>query len=77
MGFLRFIVLILVIIGAINWGLWGVIKYDFIAHITGSNTAFFARTIYVIIGLAGIWAISFIFCPSFYNCSTKKKDIQK
>ena len=53
--------LILVIIGAINWGLVGLFRFDLVAWIFGSQAAVMSRIIYTVIGLAGIWCISLLF----------------
>ena len=58
---IRFIVLLLVLIGAINWGLWGAFQYDIIQDVFGSDQSTLARIAYVIVGLAGIYGISFLF----------------
>ena len=46
--------LILMIIGAINWGLVGIFQFDLVAAIFGSSAATFSRIIYTLVGLAGI-----------------------
>ena len=53
--------LILSIIGSINWGLVGIFKFDLVASIFGGQAAIISRIIYVIVGLAGLWCISFLF----------------
>ncbi|MGN0444646.1 MAG: DUF378 domain-containing protein [Acutalibacteraceae bacterium] len=53
--------LALTIIGAINWGLVGLFKFDLVAWIFGSQTAVLSRIIYTIIFLAGLWCISLFF----------------
>jgi len=53
--------LILVIIGAINWGSIGFFGIDLVASIFGGQAAMISRIIYAIVGLAGIWSISFFF----------------
>ena len=55
------IALALIIIGALNWGLVGLFSFDLVAWICGGATAIFARIIYTIIALAGIWSISMMF----------------
>ncbi len=55
---LDYTVLVLVVVGAINWGLVGFFKFDLVAAIFGDLTAF-ARVIYAIIGLCGLYALSF------------------
>lgn len=53
--------LILVIIGALNWGLVGLFSFDLVAWICGSSAAIMARIIYTVIALAGVWCISMLF----------------
>ena len=50
-----------VIIGAINWGLVGIAKFDLVAWIFGGQTATFSRIIYTVVGLAGLWCITLLF----------------
>lgn len=54
-----FLSLTLIIIGALNWLLIGLFQFDLVAGIFGGQTAVVSRIIYVIVGLAGLWAISF------------------
>lgn len=53
--------LILMIIGALNWGLVGIFRFDLVAAIFNGQTATFSRIIYSLVGLAGIWGISLLF----------------
>ena len=53
--------LILVIIGALNWLLVGLFRFDFIASVFGGQTALVSRVVYTLIGLAGIYCISLLF----------------
>lgn len=55
------IALLLVIIGAINWGSIGIFNFDIVATIFGGQTALLSRIIYTLVGLSGIWCISFLF----------------
>ena len=50
--------LTLVIIGAINWGLIGLFRFDLIATLFGGMESAISRVIYVIIGLAGLYCLS-------------------
>ncbi len=50
--------LLLVIIGAVNWGLIGFFQFDLVAALFGTMTAF-SRVIYALVGIAGLYAISF------------------
>ena len=52
------IVLILIIIGAVNWGLLGFFEFDLVASIFGDMSTF-ARIVYGIMGIAGLYSISF------------------
>ena len=58
---LKNLALILVIIGAINWGLIGFFRYDLVSSIFGGDLEIVSRIIYAIVGLAGLYAISFFF----------------
>lgn len=49
--------LILVIIGALNWGLVGLFQYDLIAALFGSQSAMASRIIYTLVGLAGLYSL--------------------
>ena len=53
--------LILVIIGALNWGMVGLFQFDLIASIFGGMSTVVSRIINTIVGLAGIWGISILF----------------
>jgi uncharacterized protein len=57
---LSWITIILVIIGAINWGLIGALQFDLVNTIFGS-IAWLERVIYVLVGLAGLWEIVLLF----------------
>jgi len=50
------IVLILVIIGGLNWGLIGVFDYDLVASIFGDMSAL-SRIIYDLVGLSAVYLI--------------------
>ena len=53
-----YIALTLVIIGAINWGLVGFFGLDLVAFLFGSMSVL-SRIIYAVIGICGLYAISF------------------
>lgn len=55
------IALILVIIGALNWGSIGIFGVDAIGWLFGGQLAVISRIIYTIVALAGIWTISILF----------------
>ena len=53
-----YIVLVLVIIGTINWGLVGFFGLDLVAFLFGSMSVL-SRIIYAVIGICGLYEISF------------------
>ena len=53
--------LILVIIGAINWGAIGLFQFDIVAWIFGGQSGIISRIIYTLVALAGIWCVSLLF----------------
>lgn len=55
------IALILVIIGALNWGSIGIFQFDAVAWLFGGQAAIISRIIYTLVALAGIWVISLLF----------------
>lgn len=58
MKFLDSIALILIIIGAVNWGLIGFFQFNLIDTLFGTMTAF-SRVIYSLVGISGIYSLSF------------------
>ncbi|MGG7165727.1 DUF378 domain-containing protein [Clostridium ihumii] len=64
MKFLDTIVLILVVIGAVNWGLVALFQFDLVAALFSGSSVFgsismVSRIIYGLVGLAGIYALTF------------------
>ncbi len=57
--------LVLVVIGAINWLLIGMFQWDLVAAIFGGNImgnySWFSRTIFILVGLSGLYLIPWIF----------------
>jgi uncharacterized membrane protein YuzA (DUF378 family) len=57
MRYLNALALLLVIVGAVNWLLVGVAKFDLVAALTGSSfgeTNTLSTVIYVLVGVAGV-----------------------
>ena len=54
------IALILIIIGAINWGLIGLFKFDLVATLFGEMSVL-SRIVYSLVGIAGVWGIKLLF----------------
>lgn len=55
------IAMILVIIGAFNWGSIGLFRFDIVAWICQGQDSVIARVIYTLVALAGLWCISLLF----------------
>ena len=54
------IALVLIIIGAINWGLIGFFKFDLVATIFGQMSVL-SRIVYALVGISGLWGIKLLF----------------
>lgn len=64
--------LILVIIGALNWLLVGIVRYDLVTAIFGGNLfngtmSVFSRIIFSLVGIAGLYSITLLFRESPAN----------
>ncbi|MFQ3544739.1 DUF378 domain-containing protein [Halobacillus rhizosphaerae] len=66
MNWIQRTALLLIIIGAINWGLIGLFQYDLVAGLFGGGeqSGSFARVIYTLVGISGLIAISLYFSPA-------------
>ncbi len=58
MKVIDYIALVLVIIGAINWGLIGLFSFDLVATLFGSMSVI-SRIVYTLVGISGLWCIRF------------------
>ena len=54
------IALVLIIIGAINWGLIGIFKFDLVATLFG-EMSILSRLVYTLVGISGLWGIKLLF----------------
>ena len=54
------ITIVLVIIGALNWGLVGAFDFDLVSKIFGS-ISWLATTVYILVGLSGLWELIMLF----------------
>lgn len=48
-----------IIIGAINWGLVGFFNFDLITSVFGGSLYWIARIIFALVGLAGLYSLTF------------------
>jgi uncharacterized protein len=51
---LHWIALLLVIVGAVNWGLVGLFQFDLVAALFGGQAAPLSRVVYALVGLSGV-----------------------
>ena len=54
------IALVLIIIGAINWGLIALFELDLVALLFGEMSVL-SRIVYGLVGLSGLWRIKLLF----------------
>ena len=54
------IAVILVIVGAINWGLVGAFDYNLVTALAGVGTTI-AKAVFTVVGVAGLWMIYMVF----------------
>ena len=59
--------LTIVIIGAVNWLLIGIFKFDLVAFLFG-NMSWLSRIIYALVGICGLYLLT------FYSSATKQSD---
>ena len=57
MKVLNVVTLLLVIVGALNWGLMGLFQVDVVATLFGGPQAALSRIVYVLVGLSGLYQI--------------------
>jgi uncharacterized membrane protein YuzA (DUF378 family) len=80
MKVVRFLAMVLMVIGALNWGSVGLFEYNFVGVILGGDLSGVARFVYILVGLAGLLGIGGLCrccskscsCDSNCNCSKHK-----
>lgn len=53
--------LVLIIVGALNWGSVGIFSFDLVAFLFGGQTGTVARIVYTLVGISGLWGITLLF----------------
>lgn len=76
MNWSQILALILVIIGAINWGLIGLFQFDLVATIFGGQEAILAKIIYTIVGLSGLYAITIFLSNTEFDAREDDKRVK-
>ncbi len=64
MGAMQKIALVLVIVGAINWGLIGFFQINLVSSIFGGISTMPERIVYALVGLSGLYCITLLFRTS-------------
>lgn len=67
------IALILVIVGALNWGSIGVFGFDLVAALFGGQLSVMSRIIFSLVGVAGLWCITFFFKEHLLGRDTDRR----
>lgn len=59
MGTIKWIAALLIVVGALNWGLVGLLGFNLVTTIFGEGTML-TNIVYDLVGLAGVWALFWI-----------------
>jgi hypothetical protein len=51
---IQLIALVLVIVGAVNWGLVGIAQFDLVAALFGGVSSPLSRLVYTLVGVSGL-----------------------
>lgn len=71
MKYLNCVVMILLIIGGLNWGSMGLFDVNFITAIFGS-WPMLVKIIYIVVGVCGLYGIYMLWCKCCgTSCTTK------
>jgi uncharacterized membrane protein YuzA (DUF378 family) len=46
---------VLLVVGGLNWGLWGLFQFDLVAALFGGNASIVARIVYILVGAAAVY----------------------
>ena len=57
------IALVLVIIGALNWGLIGIFDFNLVSFLFDDMSTVISKIIYIIVGVSGLISIISLFVP--------------
>lgn len=68
MNLITSLAFLLVIVGALNWGLVGLFNFDLVAAIFGSMSVA-SRIVYVLVGLSGLYLLIWRFLPKSVDLS--------
>ena len=66
MEMMQKVLLVITIIGAVNWGLIGIFDFDLVAFLFGAGT-FLTRTVYTLVGICGLVNIGILMAHLDYK----------
>lgn len=58
MKLINYVALTIAIIGAVNWGLIGLLSFDLVAFLFG-EMSWLSRIVYTLVGICGVYLITF------------------
>ncbi len=71
---LRIISFVLTVLGGLNWLTIGMLQYDFVAGMFGTQANIFSRIIYTLIGISAVYlTVVIIVNKGRLNATAKKK----
>lgn len=68
------IALVLVIIGALNWGLIGLFQWDLVAALFGGQESAMSRVVYTLVGISALFSLPMLFDPMPESDGERKSD---
>ncbi|MFG0244516.1 MAG: DUF378 domain-containing protein [Phycisphaerales bacterium JB052] len=60
---LQLLTLVLLIVGGLNWGLWGLFEFDLVAAIFGGSTTLLSKVVYILVGASALVQLVGLFAP--------------
>ena len=58
------IMLLLVIVGGLNWGIYGIWGFNAVGWLVGGSLNWLARTVFIVVGVAALLCIPSLFTSS-------------
>ncbi len=52
--------LVLIIVGGLNWLLFGLFQWDLVGGLLGGMDSWIARAVYIVVGLAALYSLTLI-----------------
>lgn len=73
---MKIVCFILTILGGINWLTIGMLQYDFVAGIFGTQANIFSRLIYAMIGISAVYTLfmAILHKGKIFSKSSKKQE---